>query len=157
MGRGLSFEYSLLPGWLGCILEARLPNAVKRELESAPQTLMAPDPETDSNAARTVALASRISQWLAAAGVKDPSPTFAVGLADSVAAFEHITHHLTLLLETNPRIPEQADKAVTHLGAIAAWYFGEAKDHMLELEASWDSLEATIAGLGAQDDEEYDS
>ena len=125
--------------------------------ERAPDPLMTPDPGTDTSAARTVALTSRISQWLAAAGVKDTSATLAVGLADSVAAFEHITQHLTLLLETDPRIPDQADKAVTHLGAIAALYFREAKDHLLELEASWDSLEAAIAGLGAQDDEDFDS
>ena len=50
-------------------------------------------------------------------------------------------------------IPAQADEALRHAGAIAAHYFGEAKGHMLELEASWDLLEVALAERGMHDDE----
>jgi hypothetical protein len=114
---------------------------------------MTSDPHGASSAAHTVALTTRLSQWLALAGIKDDSRTFAVGLADSIAAFGHIAQSLEAMLHTDPRIPAQADEALRHAGAIAAHYFGEAKGHMLELEASWDLLEVALAERGMHDDE----
>jgi hypothetical protein len=99
----------------------------------------------------TVALTERISAWLTNAGVQDPEvrATLAVGLADFLDAARTTGEHLEAMLSLDPAQPETADRALEHASSIAVHLFGEAKDHLLELEALWEmQVEERLAALG---------
>ena len=105
--------------------------------------------------ARTqVAFTDRISAWLRRSGVQDADvrATLAVGVADFLDAARTAGAHLAAMLSEDPTHPESADRALEHAGAISAYLFGEAKDHLLELEALWDSqIEERLAALGTSE------
>jgi hypothetical protein len=109
------------------------------------------DEQHEDRARATVALANRISAWLKKSGVQDPEvrTTLAVELADFLDAARNTGEHLEGMLSQDPAQPESADRALEHAGSISVYLFGEAKDHLLELEALWEAqVEERLAALG---------
>jgi hypothetical protein len=107
-----------------------------------------------SSPEKHVAFAGRLSQWLLNAGVLDPEAraTLAVGLSDFLAAAKHAEADLEAMLACDPSIPEQADRALTLTGQLAAWLFTEAKEHAIEMEAVWEEPFMTaLDALGLPD------
>jgi len=59
------------------------------------------------------------------------------------------------MLAEDPTDPESADRALEHAGAISAYLFSEAKAHLLEVEALWESqIEERLAALGTPESPE---
>jgi hypothetical protein len=101
-----------------------------------------------------VALTDRISAWLKKSGVQDGTirATLAVGLADFLEAARTAGEHLEAMLAEDLGTPASADRALEQAGVISAYLFSEAKDHLLELEAVWESqVEERLAALGTPD------
>jgi hypothetical protein len=110
-----------------------------------------------STASAHVAFTARVSTWLAKAGVTDPDAraTLAVGLVDFLAAAREVEAQLEAALDLDTDIPEEADEALTHIGGIPAWLFGEARDHANEMEPLWeDHLEVPLASKGLPENDD---
>ncbi|MET0395796.1 MAG: hypothetical protein ABW277_03120 [Longimicrobiaceae bacterium] len=100
--------------------------------------------------AATLDLTNRLTSWLRSAGVKDSE--MAVDFADILSAARHIEEILTQLLTVEPTRPEGADEALSHLGKLHVWLFGEMKHHLLELEDVWPRLENRLVELAPKDE-----
>ncbi len=108
--------------------------------------------QNDERSRSVVIFTERISAWLKKAGVQDGDvrATLAVGLADFLYAARTTGEHLEGMLSEDPSAPDGADRALEHAGAISAYLFGEAKNHLLELETLWETqVEERLAALGA--------
>src|SRR4051812_632032 len=104
-----------------------------------------------------LALTDRVSAWLKRSGVQDGDirATLAVGLADFLEAARTTGEHLESMLAEDPGNPQSADRALEHASAMSVHLFGEAKDHLLELEALWErQIEERLAALGSPESDE---
>lgn len=89
-----------------------------------------------------VALADRLASWLRSAGVTRTE--LAVDLADTLGAARHVQVLVDQLLALEPANPQDAERALQHLGALHAWLFGEMKYHIEELWLGWPEIEAKL-------------
>jgi len=104
-----------------------------------------------------VALTDRISTWLKKSGVDDGDirATLAVGLTGFLEAARTTRERLEAMLAEDPTDLESADRALEHAGVISAYLFSEARDHLLEVEALWESqIEERLAALGTPESPE---
>jgi hypothetical protein len=86
-----------------------------------------------------MALTDRIGQWVRRAGVNDDSivADLSVDLADIFAAMSTVSALTERLLTLDPRVPKQADEALTLAAEIEALLFTETKGHLATLEGAW--------------------
>jgi hypothetical protein len=106
-----------------------------------------------------VTLIDRISAWLKNAGVRDADvrATLAVGLCDFLDAARNTEGHLEAMLAEDLDQPESADRALEHAAGLGVYLFSEAKDHLEELEALWESqVEERLAALGTPESPEVE-
>ena len=103
-----------------------------------------------------VRFAGELTEWMAQAGIPDGATQadLGVGFADIIFAAGEAEAALRLLLQTDPRSPEGADKALTHLGYLNALFLSEIKDHLEDLERAWPGLETLLASRVPPDPDE---
>ncbi len=103
------------------------------------------------NVAQTIA----IRAWLDKLGFRESAPeeNFAVDLADILAAASEIERQLKLVLVLDPRNPEEANRALLHLGIMDAHLFTELKGHLATLELEWAAFLERVADFAPDDAE----
>jgi hypothetical protein len=126
---------------------------MRGRLGSSPRSVRTMDrnEQKENGPQAALALVNRISVWLKKAGVQDSEvrATLAIALADFLDAARTTGEHLEAMLSQDPAQPESADRALEHAGSISAYLFGEAKDHLLEIEELWETeVEERLAALG---------
>jgi hypothetical protein len=112
--------------------------------------------DNQNDISTNVRFAGELREWMAQAGVPDGATQadLAVGFADIIFAAGQAEAALRLLLQTDPRSPEGADRALTHLGYLNALFLSEIKGHLEDLEQAWPGLEMLLASRLPPDPDE---
>jgi hypothetical protein len=95
-----------------------------------------------------VNFSNQVTLWLRHAGVNDEDAraTLAVGIADVIHAMEVTTREFRGLLATDPSSEAGAEQALHHMALIGAYFFGEIKNHLEDMQRVWETvLEEVIA------------
>jgi hypothetical protein len=114
-------------------------------------------PNAQAVARAQIDLSNRITRWLRSAGVTDADArsTLAVGLTDALYAMEVSTREIRAMLDTDPTTESGASQALHHCGMLAAYFFGEVRDHLADMLAVWEpALEDKLAAKLPPDSEE---